>query len=51
MVRYHFDGRASLSFYTAYYYSAKILNMYLLFVLELSDNCRNSLKFIYIYSI
>ena len=33
MVRYHFDGRATLSPYTAYYYSAKILNM---FVLELS---------------
>ena len=47
MVRYHFDGRATLSPYTSYYYSAKILNMYLLFVLELSDNCRNSLKFIY----
>ena len=38
MVRYHFDGRATLSPYTAYYYSAKILNMYLLFVLELSDH-------------
>ena len=46
MVRYHFDGRATLSPYTAYYYSAKILNMYLLFVIELLETAWSLFIFI-----